>query len=87
MDAIQKARLLLDSFDRLNRDWSLRKVHPLLKVPCGCLVGQVAAGEFPSTYANKAEITLTSVPSERAGPLWRRKTGDAGSRGIYPESK
>lgn len=67
VDAIQKARLLLDSFDRLNRDWSLRKVHPLLKVPCQLLVGQVVAGEFPSTYANKAEISfdIQFLPKER----------------------
>lgn len=67
VDAIQKARLMLDSFDRLNRDWSLRKVHPLLKVPCQLLVGQVSAGEFPSTYANKAEISfdIQFLPSER----------------------
>lgn len=67
VDAIQKARLLLDSFDRLNRDWALRKVHPLLKVPCQLLVGQVIAGEFPSTYANKAEISfdIQFLPAER----------------------
>lgn len=67
VDAIEKARLLLDAFERLNKDWALRKVHPLLKVPCQLLVGQITAGEFPSTYANRAEISfdIQFLPSER----------------------
>lgn len=67
VDAISKIRLLLDAFDRLNKDWSLRKVHPLMKVPCQILVGQVHAGEFPSTYANYGEFSfdIQFLPFER----------------------
>lgn len=66
VDAIAKARMLLDQIDWLNRDWALRKVHPLLKIPCQINVGQIVAGEYPSTFANRAEISFDAqfLPSE-----------------------
>lgn len=67
VDAIEKARYVLDQIDRLNQDWALRKRHPLLAIPCQMRVGQVIAGEFPSTFANRAEIYFDAqfLPSER----------------------
>ena len=67
VDAIKKARMFLDHFDRLNEEWAVTKTHPLLKVPCQIYVGKVNMGEFISTYANKAEIYFdaTYLPFER----------------------
>src|SRR5690625_471898 len=67
VDAIEKTRYLLDQIDLLNEDWALRKTHPLLSVPCQMLVGQVIAGEYPSSFANKSEIYFNAqyLPSER----------------------
>ncbi len=67
VDAIKKARMFLDHFDRLNEEWTVTKTHPLMKVPCQIYVGKVNMGEFISTYANKAEIYFdaTYLPFER----------------------
>lgn len=67
VDAIDKMRLILDQFDRLNQEWAIRKQHPLLSIPCQLKVGQVVAGEFPSSFANKAEIYFNAqfLPRER----------------------
>lgn len=67
VDAIRLARLYLDHFDRLNADWALRKRHPLLPLPCQVLVAQIMAGEYPTAYANRAEIIFNAqyLPSER----------------------
>lgn len=67
VDAIKKARFILDHIDWLNEDWAKRKTHPLLSIPCQVLVGQINAGEFPSTYANQANISfdIPYLPSER----------------------
>ena len=54
VDAIKRARMFLDHFDRLNEEWAVTKCHPLLSVPCQIYVGKVVMGEFISTYANKA---------------------------------
>jgi len=67
VDAIKRARMFLDHFDRLNEEWAVTKCHPLLSVPCQIYVGKVAMGEFISTYANKAEIWFdaTYLPRDR----------------------
>lgn len=67
VDAIDKASLYLDQFTRLNADWAQRKLHPLLPLPCQIYVAQLEAGEYPTAYANKAEITFNAqyLPSER----------------------
>ncbi len=67
VDAIQLARLFLDHFDRLNEDWAKRKKHPLLPVPCQISPAQINAGEYPTAYANQAELIFDAqyLPSER----------------------
>ena len=67
VDAIEKARLYLDYFTRLNADWARRKAHPLLPIPCQVHVAQIQAGEYPTTFANRAELTFNAqyLPSER----------------------
>jgi hypothetical protein len=62
-----KSILLMGHIDWLNEDWAKRKTHPLLSIPCQVLVGQINAGEFPSTYANQANISfdIPYLPSER----------------------
>ncbi len=67
VDAIKKARLLLDAFDDLNKDWAARKTHPYLSIPCQVHVAQLNAGEYPTSFANQAEIVFNAqyLPSER----------------------
>ena len=67
VDAIQHARLYLDHFDRINRDWALRKVHPYLALPCQILAAQLTAGDYPTSFADRAEITFNAqyLPQER----------------------
>jgi acetylornithine deacetylase len=67
VDAIDKASLYLEQFKLLNADWAQRKKHPLLPLPCQIYVAQLDAGEYPTSYANKAEIVFNAqyLPSER----------------------
>lgn len=67
VDAIKKARIFLDAFDRLNEDWAKRKTHPLLSTPCQLYVATVKAGEYCSTFANSAvmDFDIQFLPSER----------------------
>jgi acetylornithine deacetylase len=67
VDAIDKTSLYLQHFRRLNEDWSIRKQHPLLSIPCQLLVAEVHAGEYPTSYANRSEIVFNAqyLPSER----------------------
>jgi acetylornithine deacetylase len=60
VDAIAKARLMLDALDELNADWALRpaKQHPLLPVPNQLYVSMIAAGQHPSSWAEQATITF-----------------------------
>jgi acetylornithine deacetylase len=67
VDAIDKARLYLMHIDHLNRDWALRKTHPLLEIPCQVKVAMLTAGDYPTTYASSAEVTINVqyLPSEK----------------------
>jgi acetylornithine deacetylase len=67
VDAIAKARLFLEHIDQMNQDWALRKNHPLLDLPCQIKVAMLKAGDYPTTYASKAEITIDVqyLPSEK----------------------
>jgi acetylornithine deacetylase len=67
VDAIDKIQLFLDHFSRLNADWAQRKAHPLLPIPCQLHVAQIQAGEYPTTFANRAELVFNAqyLPSER----------------------
>ena len=67
VDAIDRARLYLDAFDRLNADWAARKIHPLLPLPCQIFAAELHAGEYPTAFANRAEITFNAqyLPREK----------------------
>lgn len=67
VDAIKAARLFMDGMDRLNEDWRVRKTHPLLPLPCQVLTAQLEAGEYPTAFANRAEVTFNAqyLPSEK----------------------
>jgi acetylornithine deacetylase len=60
VDAIGKARLVLDSLELLNEEWAARpeKTHPLLGVPNQVFVSMVRAGQHPSSWAEEARITF-----------------------------
>jgi len=58
VDAIEKARLYLTHIDALNRDWALWKTHGLLDGPCQVSVAMINAGDYPTTYASRAEIVV-----------------------------
>lgn len=69
VDAIAKARYIMDSLDRLNADWSLRedKDHPLLNDPCQAKVSMIKGGHHPSSYAETCTLTIDiqSLPHEQ----------------------
>lgn len=67
VDAISYARLYMDMFDRRNREWAQSKRHPYLPTPCQIYVAQLNAGEYPTAFANRAEITFNAqyLPREK----------------------
>lgn len=67
VDAIRRARLYMDALDRLNEDWWYRKTHPLLPLPCQVYVAQIEAGEYPTAFANSAELVFNAqyLPREK----------------------
>ena len=67
VDAIALARVFMDHFDRLNADWRVRKTHPYLPIPCQIHIAQLNAGEYPTAFANKAEIVFDAqyLPREK----------------------
>lgn len=60
VDGVKLLQLYLQSIDMLNREWAVKKTHPLLPMPCQILVSQVNAGEYPSAYAGFAEISFNA---------------------------
>lgn len=60
VDAIAKARYLLDSIDALNEDWAGRpeKTHPLLGVPNQMFVSMIEGGQHPSSWAEEARLVF-----------------------------
>lgn len=69
VDAIELLRFILGGFDILNARWSTHpnKRHPLLDLPNQLVVTQITAGEHPSSFAGRAEITvdIQYLPHER----------------------
>lgn len=67
VDAIRKARIIMDAIDNLNLDWAKTKAHPLLKIPCQVIIGQITAGQYHSTFANQADMAfdIQYLPRER----------------------
>lgn len=67
VDAIAYARMYMEMFDQLNRDWARRKRHPYLPTPCQLFVAQIEAGEYPTAFANSASLTFDAqyLPREK----------------------
>ncbi|MBA3450031.1 MAG: M20/M25/M40 family metallo-hydrolase, partial [Chloroflexia bacterium] len=69
VDAIALGRVFLDAIDGLNTRWAgdPSKRHPLLPLPCQVNVSMLAAGEFPTAYAGRMDITFDAqyLPAER----------------------
>ena len=67
VDAIDKASLYLEHFRRLNKEWSVTKEHKYLPIPCQLHVAQFNAGEYPTTFANHAELVFDAqyLPAEK----------------------
>lgn len=67
VDAIDKALLLMYQIENLNKEWALTKTHKYMALPCQIKFAQIEAGEYPTTYANKAIITFNAqyLPRER----------------------
>ena len=55
VDAIEKAAWILDNF---NAVWAKTKGHVYLPLPCQVNFAQFEAGEYPTTFANHAELTF-----------------------------
>lgn len=66
VDGVRLLKLYLDNIENLNRNWEVRKTHPMMDIPCQLLVAQVKAGESPSAYAGSAEIIFDAqyLPEE-----------------------
>ena len=71
VDAIAKARYLLETIDELNQAWAEHpeKTHPLLGVPNQVFVSMIKAGQHPSSWAEEAKITFDAqyTANERDG--------------------
>ena len=57
----------MEQFRRLNKEWSVAKEHKYLPIPCQIHIAQFQAGEYPTTFANRAELTFNAqyLPSEK----------------------
>ncbi len=60
VDAIKKARYIMDQIDRLNEEWSSRpdKNHPLEKLPCQVKVAMINGGHHRSSYPAVCELSF-----------------------------
>lgn len=59
VDAIEKARYIMDQIDNLNREWALRpdKNHPLLTESCQVKVAIIEGGHHRSSFPGTAKIS------------------------------
>lgn len=58
VDAIDKAAYILEYFKDFNENWKYTKAHKYLPIPCQIKFAQFEAGEYPTTFANHAELTF-----------------------------
>jgi len=67
VDAIGLARVFMGHFDRLNAEWRVQKTHPYLPIPCQLYIAQFNAGEYPTAFANRAELVFNAqyLPREK----------------------
>ncbi|MFK4998654.1 peptidase dimerization domain-containing protein [Bacillus sp. N9] len=68
VDAIQKARYLMNAIDELNHDWANRpdKNHPLLTESCEVKIAKIEAGHHRSSYPDfcKLAFNIQVLPHE-----------------------
>ncbi len=67
VDAIEKGLLYLRAFKNLNQDWAISKEHKYMTLPCQINMAEFHAGEYPTTFANHAEIVFDAqyLPREK----------------------
>ncbi len=67
VDAIDKAAYILDFYDELNKRWAVTKKNKYMSIPCQIRFAQFEAGEYPTTFANHAELTFDAqyLPQEK----------------------
>ena len=60
VDAIKKARYIMDQIDNLNEEWAKRpdKNHPLEKLPCQVKVAIIKGGHHRSSYPASCELSF-----------------------------
>ena len=60
VDAIKKARYIMDKIDYLNEEWEKRpdKNHPLEKLPCQVKVAMIKGGHHRSSYPAECELSF-----------------------------
>lgn len=60
VDAIKKARYIMDQIDYLNEEWEKRpdKNHPLEKLPCQVKVAMIKGGHHRSSYPAECELSF-----------------------------
>ncbi|MEY8336912.1 M20/M25/M40 family metallo-hydrolase [Lachnospiraceae bacterium 62-35] len=68
VDAIQKARFIMDALDELNREWAGRpdKNHPLLGIPCQVKLAMIEGGHHRSSYPDycRMSFNIQVLPQE-----------------------
>lgn len=59
VDAIEKARYIMDQIDNLNREWALRpdKNHPLLKESCQVKIAVIGGGHHRSSFPGECTLS------------------------------
>lgn len=67
VDAIEKGLLYIKAIRNLNQDWAVTKNHKYMTLPCAVNLAEFHAGEYPTTFANHAEIVFDAqyLPREK----------------------
>ena len=67
VDAIDKGLVYLRVIKNLNQEWSISKNHKYMTLPCAVNLAEFHAGEYPTTFANHAEIVFDAqyLPEEK----------------------
>jgi len=67
VDAIEKGLLYIRAIKNLNQDWAITKNHKYMTLPCAVNLAEFHAGEYPTTFANHAEIVFDAqyLPREK----------------------
>lgn len=67
VDAIEKGLKYIRAIKNLNQDWAISKTHKYMTLPCEINLAEFHAGEYPTTFANHAEIVFDAqyLPREK----------------------